>query len=69
MSKQLITRLSDLKMQRDYLLRQIDIYYYDKKKRQIHFNELKLIDSEIEKTKFLINLERRLKNEQKNTNH
>lgn len=61
MSKELIQKLSNLKAQRSYLLRQIDIYYFDKKKRHINFVQLKKIDKDIEKTKFKLNLEKELK--------
>lgn len=62
MSKQLIIELSNLKAQRDYLLRQIDIYYYDKLQRQTNFTKLKEIDKDIEKVKFKLKMEKRLKN-------
>lgn len=67
MSKQLITELSDLKAQRDYVLRQIDIHYYDKKQRQTNFAKLEEIDKLIEKVKFKLKMEKRLKND-KNSN-
>lgn len=67
MSKQLIIELSDLKAQRDYVLRQIDINYYDKKQRQTYFLKLEEIDKRIEKVKFKLKMEKRLKND-KNSN-
>lgn len=69
MSKQLIIDLSNLKLQRDYLLRQIDIHYYDKNLRHTYFTQLKKIDRDIEKVKFKIKMEKRLKNDtNSNTN-
>ena len=63
MSKQLIIELSDLKAQRDYVLRQIDINYYDKKQRRTNFLKLEEIDKRIEKVKFKLKMEKRLKND------
>lgn len=62
MSKQLIADLSQLKLERDYLLRQIDIYYHDKSKRHHYFELLKNLDKKIEKVKFKLKMEKELKN-------
>lgn len=67
MSKQLIERLSKLDLQRNCILREIDLYYYDKKKRQTHFELLKSVDKEIKTVKELLKIERRLKYD-KNSN-
>lgn len=67
MSKQLIERLSNLDLQRNCILREIDLYYYDKKKRQTHFEMLKNVDKEIKTVKNLLKIEREIKNAEKNT--
>ena len=66
MSKKLIEKLSNLDLQRNCILREIDLYYYDKKKRQIHFEALKNVDSEIKKVKNLLKIEREIKNARNN---
>ena len=69
MSKQLIAELSQLKLERDYLLRQIDLYYHDKSKRHHYFELLKSIDKNIEILKFKLKMEKELKNANNNTNN
>lgn len=68
MSNKLINDLSSLKLNEKYIKRALDIKYYDSKKRTELFNELKQCKKEIERIKFKINLERRIKNENNNTN-
>lgn len=67
MSKELISELSTLEAERNFILRQLDIYYYDKKKRQINFERLKEIDNELLKVKFKLKAEKELKNANNNT--
>lgn len=68
MSKELISKLSKLEAERNFVLRQLDIYYYDKKQRQTNFNRLKEIDNEISKAKFRLKAEKEIKNANNNTN-
>lgn len=63
MKNKLIMELSELDTQRKYILRQIDINYYDKEKRNFCFNKLKSIDNEIKKVKFKLKIEKRIKND------
>lgn len=67
MSKELISELATLKEERNFVLRQLDIYYFDKEKRQLNFNRLKEIDKEISKVKFKTKAEKELKNANNNT--
>lgn len=62
MSKKLIEKLSNLDLQRNCILREIDLYYYDKSKRQTHFEMLKNVDKEIKTVKHLLKIEREIKN-------
>ena len=66
MSKKLIEKLSNLELQRNCILREIDLYYYDKKKRQSHFAQLKKVDLEIKTVKELLKIEREIKNARNN---
>lgn len=66
MSKQLITDLSVLEAERNFVLRQLDIYYFDKKRRQKNFTKLKEIDNSIAKVKFKLKAEKELKNVKNN---
>ena len=68
MSKELIAELAKLEAERNFVMRQLDIYYYDKKKRQTNFERLKEIDKEIAKVKFKSKAEKELKNANNNTN-
>lgn len=66
MSKDLIKKLAILKAQRNYVLRQMDVSYYDKKKRHLSFNQLQNIDNEIEKVEILLKIEKEIKNAKNN---
>lgn len=68
MSKELISELSQLDAERNFVLRQLDIYYFDKKRRQTNFEKLKEIDNAILKVKFKLKAEKEIKNANNNTN-
>lgn len=68
MSKELMSELAMLEEERNFVLRQLDIYYFDKKRRQTNFERLKEIDKEISKVKFKSKAEKELKNANNNTN-
>lgn len=68
MSKELISELSTLDEERNFVMRQLDIYYFDKEKRQLNFKRLKEIDKEISKVKFKLKAEKEIKNANNNTN-
>ena len=68
MSKELVSELSQLDAERNFVLRQLDIYYFDKKKRQTNFKKLKEIDNAILKVKFKLKAEKEIKNANNNTN-
>lgn len=63
MSNELISRLSMLKIQKSSLKRNLDKNYYDAKIRTRMFDKIKEVDNEIEKTKFLLKLEKEKKND------
>lgn len=69
MSKETISELSTLEAERNYVMRQLDIYYFDKKMRQKNFEKLKEIDKQIAKVKFKSKMEKEIKNAEKNTSH
>ena len=69
MSKEMISELSTLDAERNYIMRQLDIYYFDKKMRQKNFEKLKEIDKQIAKVKFKSKMEKEIKNAEKNTSH
>lgn len=68
MSNKLIEDLSLLTLQKKYLKRELDNVWYDKAKKQKTFNKIKEIDKKIEYVKFKLELERKMKNENNNTN-
>ena len=68
MSRELITTLASLEEEKNFVKRQLDIYYFDKKKRQTNFKRLEDIEKEISKIKFRIKAEKELKNANNNTN-
>lgn len=69
MNNNYIDILSDLELKKKKLKRCLDIAQYDTDKRTEIFYEIKDINKEIEKTKFKINLERKMKKiENNNTN-
>ena len=65
----MISELSTLDAERNYIMRQLDIYYFDKKMRQKNFEKLKEIDKQIAKVKFKLKAEKEIKNAEKNTSH
>ena len=65
---ELIEKLSNLKLEERCLKRSLDVYYMDAKRRNKAFNRLKEISNEIEQIKFKLNLERKIKDENNNTN-
>ena len=62
MSNELITKLSNLKMEKNYIKRAIDTNYNKLNIRIELFERLKEIDKEIEKVKFKLKLEKEMKN-------
>ena len=62
---ELIEKLSNLKLEEKCLKRSLDVCY---KRRSKTFNRLKEISVEIEQIKFKLNLERKIKDENNNTN-
>lgn len=67
MTNKLITDLSNLKMKRRYLLRQLDGCGNNVQKRKEVFELLKQVDLELRKTRFKIEMERKIY-ENNNTN-
>lgn len=67
MNDKLIDKLSKLQLEETNLKRNLDKYYCDEKMRTRIFARLKQIKNEIEKTKFKLQLERKIKNENSNT--
>lgn len=68
MNNELIEKLSLLTLEKKYLKRELDNYWYDKDKRQKIFNKIKNVNKEIEYVKFKLELERKMKNENNNSN-
>lgn len=63
MNDKLITQLSNLILEKNFLKRKLDINYFNKQKRQEIFAEIQETEEKIKKIKFKIELERRIKNE------
>ena len=63
-----MSELAMLEEERNFVMRQLDIYYFDKKRRQTNFERLKEIDKEISKVKFKSKAEKEIKNANNNTN-
>ena len=61
MNNKLIDELAMLKLKEKNLKKVLDIYFYDPKKRTDAFNELKTIKKDIEKIKFKLRIERKMK--------
>lgn len=61
MNNKLIDELAMLKLKEKNLKRVLDIYFYDPKKRTDAFNELKAVKKDIEKIKFKLRIERKMK--------
>ena len=62
---ELIEELSKLTLQEKSLKRNLDVCYYDSKKREKLFKEIDKVKKEIKKIKFKIRLEREMKNNEK----
>lgn len=60
---ELIEELSKLTLQEKSLKRNLDVCYYDSKKREKLFKEIDETKNKIKKIKFKIRLEREIKNE------
>lgn len=61
MNNKLIDELAMLKLKEKNLKRVLDIYFYDSKKRENNFKELKKVKKDIEKIKFKLRIERKMK--------
>lgn len=68
MHNELIEQLSILKMQKKFFLRQLNRDFFYEDNRNVIFKKLSDVEDEIKKVKFKINLERKLANENNNTN-
>ncbi len=62
---ELIEELSKLTLQEKSLKRNLDVCYYDSKKREKLFKEIDEVKKKIKKIKFKIRLEREMKNNEK----
>ena len=63
MNNELIARLSQLELEKSSIKRNLDRFYYDNKIRAKLFAELKEVQNNIKKTKFMIRLEREKRND------
>lgn len=68
MNNDLIEKLSLLTLEKKYLKRELDTNWYDREKRIKAFNKIKSVDKEMGFVKFKIQLERKTKNENNNSN-
>lgn len=68
MSNKLIEELSKLTLEKKYLKKQLDLIWYDKKKRKETFDKIKQVSKDIEYVKFKLELERKMKNANNNSN-
>ena len=68
MNNDLIEKLSLLTLEKKYLKRELDTIWYDREKRIKTFNKIKSVNKEIEYVKFKIQLERKSKNGNNNSN-
>ena len=68
MNNELIEKLSLLTLEKKYLKRELDNNWYDRIKRQNIFNRIKSVNKEIEYVKFKLELERKMKNGNNNSN-
>lgn len=66
MSNKLIEKLSLLTLERNYLKREIDNCWYDRKKRKKLFEKLENVSKQINNVKFKLELERKIKNDNSN---
>ena len=67
MNDKLIEKLSKLRLEESNIRRNLDKYYCDSRMKARLFARLKKIKTEIDKTKFKLQLERKIKNENSNT--
>lgn len=58
---ELLSKLSELELTKSYLKRQLDINYFDYKKRTSNFNKLKKVQKEIQEVKFKLKLIKEMK--------
>lgn len=68
MNNDLIEKLSLLTLEKKYLKRELDTNWYDREKRIKAFNKIKNVNKEIEYVKFKLELERKMKNGNNNSN-
>lgn len=63
MNNELIEKLSLLKLEKNYLKRELDSVWYDRNKRKRIFEKIKDVNKEIEYVKFKLQLERKMRND------
>lgn len=68
MNNELIEKLSLLTLEKKYLKRELDNNWYDRKRKQKLFDRIKSVNKEIEYVKFKLELERKMKNGNNNSN-
>lgn len=68
MNNELIEKLSLLTLEKKYLKRELDNNWYDRKRKQKLFDKIKNVNKEIEYVKFKLELERKMKNGNNNSN-
>lgn len=68
MNNDLIEKLSLLTLEKKYLKRELDTNWYDREKRIKIFDKIKNVNKEIEYVKFKLQLERKIKNGNNNSN-
>ena len=69
MNRELIHKLSELKLEENALKRQLEYAFKKNKKREKLFFRLKDVKQEIEKTKFMLRLEREKKKYEDNNSN
>lgn len=62
MNNKLIEKLSLLKLEKNYLKRELDSVWYDRNERKRIFEKIKDVNKEIEYVKFKLQLERKMRN-------
>lgn len=68
MNNELIEKLSLLTLEKKYLKRELDNNWYDRKRKQKLFDRIKSVNKEIEYVKFKLELERKMRNGNNNSN-
>ena len=68
MGNNFIDKLSLLELEKKYLKRELDNNWYDRNKRQKIFDKIKDVNKKIEYVKFKLELERKMKNGNNNSN-